>query len=204
MDAITQALIDARKSAGLTQSQLAETLGWSQSTLADIERGRRALPRAIYSKLPAHIRNAVIDVAIKQLGVLRETEKVMLADYHVAWLSNHPTRTAEWLQERLRDGFEVHHIEPSLGDDPTNLILIERQDHKMIHGAGKSIVRCKERSDRNLRFGASAYAWRCQGKKWREIADILGLRAMGDAEKAAKWFAAEHKHPWPVIGARTR
>jgi hypothetical protein len=125
----------------------------------------------------------------------------MLAHWK-AWLQNHPTRTEAWLRERLRDGFEVHHLDPNLGDDPSNLILIERQDHKMIHGAGKAIALQKARSDRDLRFGAAAYAWRCQGKKWREIADILGLRAMSDAEKAAKSFAAEQKRPWPVIGSR--
>jgi hypothetical protein len=54
--------------------------------------------------------------------------------YHLAWLSAHPERTEEWLKERLRDGFHVHHIDGDhFNDDPKNLVLIESGDHMMLH-----------------------------------------------------------------------
>jgi transcriptional regulator with XRE-family HTH domain len=71
MDRITQALVEARKAAGLTQQQLAEHLGISQPTLAQIETGRRPLPRERYGRLPKAIRRRVVDAAIAELKALR-------------------------------------------------------------------------------------------------------------------------------------
>jgi len=67
MSHVTEVLIDARKQAGLTQRQLAEHLGVAQATLADIERGRRPLPRERIAKLPKEIRRRVVDAAIDEL-----------------------------------------------------------------------------------------------------------------------------------------
>ena len=67
MDRITEALIEARKAAKLTQRQLAEQMGIGQPNLADIERGRRPLPRERIAKLPKEIRRQVIDAAIDEL-----------------------------------------------------------------------------------------------------------------------------------------
>jgi hypothetical protein len=53
---------------------------------------------------------------------------------HKVWLSSHPARTAEWLADRVRDGFEVHHIDgDGENNAPENLVLIERADHQMLH-----------------------------------------------------------------------
>jgi len=71
MDRVTEALVKARKAAGLTQRQLAEHLGIRQPTLAEIEKGRRPLPRERYGKLPRAIRRRVIDAAIAELKALR-------------------------------------------------------------------------------------------------------------------------------------
>jgi len=55
--------------------------------------------------------------------------------YHEIWLSSHPHRTPEWLKDRLRDGFDVHHMDGDHGNnDPANLVLIECTDHMMLHG----------------------------------------------------------------------
>jgi hypothetical protein len=62
-----RALAEARKAAGLTQRQLAAVLEIEQGTLADIERGRRPLPRERLVKLPKQIRRPVIDATIAQL-----------------------------------------------------------------------------------------------------------------------------------------
>lgn len=56
--------------------------------------------------------------------------------YHLAWLTMHPNRNEEWLQEKLKEGFDVHHIDGNHGNnEPTNLVLIEHLDHMRLHGS---------------------------------------------------------------------
>lgn len=58
-----------------------------------------------------------------------------LQSYHVAWLSAHPERTADWLRDRMKDGFHVHHVDGDHdNDDPSNLVLIDGVDHMRLHG----------------------------------------------------------------------
>ena len=58
-----------------------------------------------------------------------------LAEHHEAWLSAHPDRTAAWLKELLKEGFDVHHVDGDDGNNsPRNLILIEAADHMRLHG----------------------------------------------------------------------
>ena len=55
--------------------------------------------------------------------------------HHRAWLLSHPWWTPEWFKERLREGFDVHHLDGDhSNNDPLNLVLIEHSDHMMIHG----------------------------------------------------------------------
>jgi hypothetical protein len=62
----------------------------------------------------------------------------LLKPYHVAWLSVHPDRSEEWLETRLSEGFDIHHLDGDHGNnDPTNLVLIEHGDHMMLHGGRK-------------------------------------------------------------------
>lgn len=57
--------------------------------------------------------------------------------HHIAWLEAHPHRTERWLRDRLRDGFDVHHIDGDKeNNDPRNLILIEHTDHMALHNGG--------------------------------------------------------------------
>ncbi len=57
-----------------------------------------------------------------------------LKSHHKAWLSLHPDRSEEWLQARLLDGFDVHHLDHNhANNDPANLVLIEAQDHMRVH-----------------------------------------------------------------------
>ena len=61
--------------------------------------------------------------------------KQQLKPHHKAWLQSHPERSAEWLQEMLADGFQVHHIDGDHANDhPYNLALIETTDHMRLHG----------------------------------------------------------------------
>ena len=94
--------------------------------------------------------------------------------YHYAWLMRHPERTSDWLKERLKDGFDVHHVDFDHGNnDPTNLVLIECGDHMMIHGSNISRIdtalRQREEESRNkIELGKVIYEKRMAGLTWRE------------------------------------
>ncbi len=54
--------------------------------------------------------------------------------HYEAWLSAHPNRTREWLDDKLADGFHIHHIDGDHSNDhPLNLALIEGSDHLRLH-----------------------------------------------------------------------
>lgn len=58
-----------------------------------------------------------------------------LKPHHLAWLETRAHRSAEWLRSRLRDGFDVHHMDGDhSNNDPANLVLIEHTDHMRLHG----------------------------------------------------------------------
>lgn len=62
--------------------------------------------------------------------------------HHVAWLAAHPERSQQWLEERMRDGFDVHHLNGNHDDnDPLNIVLIECGDHMMLHNGAKRFSR---------------------------------------------------------------
>lgn len=65
-----------------------------------------------------------------------------MTEYHLVWLANHPHRTAEWLKDRLRDGFDIHHLDGNHSNNaPSNLVLIENQDHQDLHGYNRKMCR---------------------------------------------------------------
>ena len=86
--------------------------------------------------------------------------------HHEVWLSAHPNRSEAWLQERLRDGFDVHHLDGDRDNNvAANLVLIEHSDHMMIHKGG---VRMLGRLDRKKAMRRRArYAMTPDGKKLR-------------------------------------
>lgn len=58
-----------------------------------------------------------------------------LEEYHRVWLNSHSWRTEEWLRDRLKDGFHIHHLDGNhYNNDPKNLILIDGSDHMHLHG----------------------------------------------------------------------
>ncbi len=65
--AIAGAFRQARIAAKLTQESVALALGVSQPFVFDVEHGRRPLAEKYYAKLPAPIRDAVIDAAKGEL-----------------------------------------------------------------------------------------------------------------------------------------
>ena len=61
--------------------------------------------------------------------------------WHEEWLRAHPHRTREWLSDRLRDGFDVHHLDGDKANNAaSNLVLIECVDHLGLHG-GRALRR---------------------------------------------------------------
>lgn len=59
--------------------------------------------------------------------------------HHEAWLTAHPERTADWLREKIREGFDVHHMDGNRdNNEPGNLVLIDHIDHMRLHGMHQS------------------------------------------------------------------
>lgn len=51
-----------------------------------------------------------------------------------AWLAAHPYRTADWLDARIAEGFDLHHVDCNPQNNvPGNLVLIEAGDHLALH-----------------------------------------------------------------------
>ena len=64
-----------------------------------------------------------------------------LPTHHSAWLSVHPHRTKPWFLAKLKEGFDVHHLDGNHeNNDPTNLALVEHTDHMAIHNGGTHIL----------------------------------------------------------------
>lgn len=63
--------------------------------------------------------------------------------HQLAWLMCHPHRTVEWLKQRSKDGFDIHHLDGDpLNNAPDNLVLIETTDHIcVIHGFSRQLAR---------------------------------------------------------------
>jgi predicted transcriptional regulator len=67
MKPVPEAFREARKALGITQTELAKHIDCTQGFIAQIESGWRSLPKHILKKLPAAIRNPVIDASIAEL-----------------------------------------------------------------------------------------------------------------------------------------
>lgn len=71
-------------------------------------------------------------------------KRKQLLPHQSAWLTAHPNRSEEWLRERMRDGFDVHHVDgDSRNNDPDNLVLIEGSDHMLLHFVGRHLWRVR-------------------------------------------------------------
>lgn len=132
--------------------------------------------------------------------------------HHKAWLDAHPDRTGEWLQRRLSDGFDVHHLDADhQNNEPHNLVLIEHEDHMRLHKLNtvRAIGRKAELFRlRKFELGGDCYALRKTGETWAAVERSLfdpphtrdGLRAV----HAAKTYAQNAKEAWPLLIRRGR
>lgn len=121
-----------------------------------------------------------------------------LKPYHLAWLTAHPTRTAVWLSERLADGFDLHHADGDhFNDNPANLVLIDRDDHRRVHNAGPGLfrlletarVRTQNREARAMTEGRAAYDLRARTGRWAGLTN--------SASYWARVYALMTGLPWP-------
>lgn len=118
-----------------------------------------------------------------------------------AWLSVHPDRSFKWLKERIADGFEIHHCDRNhSNDDPDNLILIDKIDHKRLHGK-RGIVQYG-RPLNNPMAGKQAYTLKAFGLSWRDIAVQLGAGNTSFYQLIAKEYAEAFSKKWPLGGPR--
>ncbi len=124
-----------------------------------------------------------------------------LEPYHFAWLSTHPERDALWLVERLRDGFDIHHLDGDhSNNEPDNLVLIEAGDHLRLHG-GISIrrIRTKKtgRKPETIRKLREAYHLKAQDPKlnWGKIGILVSLNPL--LANAVRELAAQDNLSWP-------
>jgi hypothetical protein len=128
-----------------------------------------------------------------------------LLPHHEAWLSAHPHRTAEWLLERTRDGFDIHHGDGDhSNNDPDNLFMVEHRDHLRLHGQplmdrlrrANDARRDAARRER-IEAGRCCYHLKRMGYLWPEVARALG-RPEGSIMKDAKAFAEDAGLLWPL------
>lgn len=140
--------------------------------------------------------------------------------YHYAWLSIHPDRSEEWLKERLKDGFDVHHMDGDrTNNDPSNLCLVEHLDHMRLHNsplanrleAGKAARIMNRRRESSYGYesrdqiGAKLYEYRLKPMAWRDaFIELCGkpddphFNINATAIRLAKEHARKHGLPWPI------
>jgi len=111
-----------------------------------------------------------------------------LKEYHKSWLVAHPERGEAWLKEKLREGFDIHHIDgDKANNDPLNLVLIEAGDHFMLHNGSKRALRM-DTSDRR----------RANGVRER-LSDLDKLSRFGvSVEQIAIWQEDKRKREQQV------
>jgi hypothetical protein len=119
-----------------------------------------------------------------------------LKAHHRAWLQAHPNRSSEWLQERLRDGFHIHHVDGDhSNNDPHNLVLIEGLDHFMLHSGGRPPWEAQGHRARGqkgprketLARGQAAASWRREGLSWAQVAQRLKCSKNAAMSAAKLW-----------------
>lgn len=131
-----------------------------------------------------------------------------LKSYHYAWLSVHLNRTAEWLIDRIADGFDLHHADGDhYNDDPYNLVLIECTDHMRLHGSSLNRLLHSPKEEarlRSLAIARQAYEAKNSQISWRDIGREINpdsLQPAAWARNQARRFAEEFGLPFPKPGS---
>ena len=121
-----------------------------------------------------------------------------MEQYHLAWLSAHPTRDEKWLAAHLSGGFDIHHLDGDHeNNDPQNLVLLESSDHMLLHG-GRALRKIRGPSQKRLLLGKYLYGARHAGQSWAEMGRILGCTGSG-VRSTAHDYARNFSLTWPVF-----
>lgn len=97
-----------------------------------------------------------------------------MKEYHYIWLNEHPNRTAEWLKDKLMDGFHIHHIDGNHeNNNESNLVLIDGADHFLIHNGKKRAISKQLGSNKENRIRKRLWITPCgkyymKLKKWEK------------------------------------
>lgn len=121
--------------------------------------------------------------------------------YHEAWLKKHPNRTRRWLQEKIRDGFDVHHVDGNHKNNaPDNLALIETDDHLRLHGSGlrRMFIEAEERAEKRRETGRQIYERRATPMAWKHAGLPFELTVPAAISMAKEW-AVHAEAPWPPV-----
>ena len=103
--------------------------------------------------------------------------------HHAAWLAAHPARSLRWFRSRIRDGFDIHHLDGDKHNNhPSNLIMIENSDHLMVHNSSRKLVRMS-RSERARAQGNRVPMERLEPLSQRHLAERMGV----SLEQLAEW-----------------
>ncbi len=126
-----------------------------------------------------------------------------LESYHYVWLSVHSHRTAEWLRARLKDGFDIHHIDGDHSNDAsTNLVLIDGGDHLMLHNGSTRLWRVKGVKKPMIcdaEVGEASYTYRRVGHCWACVAILLN-RPQSYCLRHTKLWLRDTLGEWPIAG----
>lgn len=131
--------------------------------------------------------------------------------HHKSWLEAHPDRHIQWFEERLNDGFEVHHLDGNhQNDEPLNLVLIEAVDHRRLHGCrmkrfpNHSSIIAKKAMAARTPEQRSAGASRAGKARWAKMPQVDRSEAARKAaltrwrkhaKKRGGWCVAEASKP---------
>lgn len=64
------------------------------------------------------------------------------SDYRAVWLQAHPYVDAAWLDAKIKEGFNLHHVDGNRQNNtPDNLLLIFGPDHHRLHRLEREIHR---------------------------------------------------------------
>lgn len=155
----------------------------------------------------------------------RSASRSFPQSYHVAWLKVHPWRTADWLREKMREGFHIHHVDGDhSNDDPSNLVLIDGDDHMALHGVPlrDGIAKWRKRERKQIKVavrppseeGARLYllkaeldcSWKALAQQYyngvkpnpNAIWSMIGVGLMAKARNYAKRVGKS----WPPVPTR--
>ena len=128
--------------------------------------------------------------------------------YHKVWLRSHPERDEAWLIERLRDGFDIHHMDGNhQNNEPSNLVLIESRDHMRLHGCDRlrklalsseqKAAVCQEVYEAAKRITSRSDISK-RDQSWEAISVELGCSS-ATARRRAQIHADRNGLSWPLI-----